>query len=84
MWNNLSEQQQQWLTQAMSAATEYQKALWAQSTEMALQKVQEAGVQVLTADKSLFQQSVAPIYEKFEQSKLQPLIMAIKSSKDKS
>lgn len=83
MWNNLSEQQQQWLSQAMSAATEYQKELWAQSTDMALQKVQEAGVQVLTADKSLFQKSVAPIYKKFEQTKFQPLISAIISNKDK-
>ena len=84
IWNGLSEQQQQWLTQAMSLATEYQKVLWAQSTAMSLKKVQEAGVQVLTADKSLFQKSVEPIYKKFEQTKLQSLITAIKSREGKS
>ncbi|MCF2946835.1 TRAP transporter substrate-binding protein [Paraglaciecola aquimarina] len=79
MWNNLSDQEQAWLTQAMHLATEYQKQLWAESTQMSLEKVKEAGVTVLKADKSLFQNSVQPIFDELKGSDLEPLINEIKA-----
>ena len=77
LWNNLTAQQQTWLTQAMKEATEYQITAWAESTEMSLKKVAEAGVEIIKADKTLFQQSVAPIYEKITDEKLVNLIKEI-------
>ncbi|WP_377110287.1 TRAP transporter substrate-binding protein [Pseudoalteromonas sp. R86517] len=79
VWNKLKPQEQQWLSQAMSEATEYQKVLWAESTQMSLQKVKEAGVEVITADKVPFQDSVSPIYESLEGTILEPLIKDIKA-----
>ncbi|MGJ8681626.1 TRAP transporter substrate-binding protein [Paraglaciecola sp.] len=82
IWNSLSEQQQAWLTQAMHEATEFQKKLWAESTAMSLEKVKEAGVTVMQADKALFQQKVQPIYDELKGSELEPLINEIKALGD--
>jgi tripartite ATP-independent transporter DctP family solute receptor len=79
VWDSLTKQQQDWLTQAMNEATEFQKKLWAESTETSLQKVKEAGVEVIVADKSLFQESVQPIYDKLKGSELAPLVAEIKA-----
>ncbi|WP_076542282.1 TRAP transporter substrate-binding protein [Shewanella sp. UCD-KL21] len=82
MWNSLSKQQQYWLNQAMEQASIYQKGLWAESTAMSLQKVKEAGVEVITADKSHFQKSVAPIYEQLKGTALEPLVASIKALRE--
>jgi TRAP-type C4-dicarboxylate transport system substrate-binding protein len=67
----------------MKAATEYQKEMWAQSTEKSLEIVKEAGVQVIAADKEQFQQSVAPIYEGLRGSELERLVQQIKALGEK-
>lgn len=77
LWNSLTEQEQVWLKQAMDEATEYQKQLWAESTAMSLEKVAEAGVTILEADKSIFQASVAPLYDAVESESLKRLISEI-------
>ncbi|MFC1518585.1 TRAP transporter substrate-binding protein [Pseudomonadota bacterium] len=79
IWNSLTPQQQQWLSQAMEEASTYQQSLWAESTSMSLQKVKEAGVQVIVADKSSFQKSVEPIYNNLQGTSLEPLVTSIKA-----
>lgn len=78
-WNSLSTQQQDWLTQAMKDAVVYQRILWAEATADSLQKVKDAGVEVIVADKSSFQKSVEPIYQKLQGTKLEPLVNSIKA-----
>ncbi|WAJ71812.1 TRAP transporter substrate-binding protein [Catenovulum adriaticum] len=77
-WNNLSKQEQAWLKEAMALATQYQKKLWAESTQMSLNKVKEAGVEVIRADKTQFQKSVEPIYKQLEGTPLEQLVADIK------
>jgi len=76
-WNKLSPQQQEWLQLAMDESVVHQRALWAKSTQEALDAVKAAGVQVMKADKSLFQDSVASMIEKYKQSELGPVIEQI-------
>ncbi|MAI37025.1 TRAP transporter substrate-binding protein [Alteromonas sp.] len=83
VWDQLSATQKTWLQDAMKAATEYQKEMWAQSTEKSLEIVKEAGVQVIAADKEQFQQSVAPIYEGLRGSELERLVQQIKALGEK-
>ncbi|EWH10486.1 carbon storage regulator [Catenovulum agarivorans DS-2] len=78
LWDSLSTQQQDWLQQAMHEATQYQKKIWAESTQMSLQKVAEAGVTILQADKAIFQQSVQPIYRAIRDENINSLIQKIK------
>lgn len=83
VWDQLSATQKRWLQDAMKAATEYQKEMWAESTETSLEIVKEAGVQVIAADKEQFQQSVAPIYEGLRGSELERLVQQIKALGEK-
>jgi len=77
-WNSLSQQQQTWLTQAMQETVVYQRILWAEATAESLEKVKDAGVEVIVADKTSFQKSVEPIYQKLQGTTLEPLVTSIK------
>ena len=65
IWERLSEQQQTWVQEAALESAEYQKDLWRQATQEALEKVQEAGVEVIYPDKQPFAERVADIYESY-------------------
>ena len=65
VWNKLSEQQQEWLQQAMSDAVKYQKQLWQESTEEALNAVTAAGVKVIRPDKRPFIGAVDELHRSF-------------------
>ncbi len=65
IWDRLTLQQQSWIQQAADESAEYQKILWKVATDEALQKVQEAGVEVIYPDKGPFQERVLALYEEF-------------------
>ncbi|WP_342807928.1 TRAP transporter substrate-binding protein [Alteromonas sp. M12] len=78
IWNNLNSQQQGWLSQAMSEATDYQRVLWKESTEQSLKAVKDAGVEIIVADKKPFQESVKPIYDNLKDVEIIKLVDEIK------
>lgn len=82
VWDQLDNQQRAWLEEAMQSATAYQREMWAQSTQESLEIVKKAGVEVITADKSAFQQSVQPIYDALQGTELAELVREIKSLGD--
>ncbi|MEM6804556.1 MAG: TRAP transporter substrate-binding protein [Bacteroidota bacterium] len=53
-WNNLSTEEQNWLSEAAEEAKNYQRKLWVEAETEALEKVKAAGVTVSYPDKSLF------------------------------
>ncbi len=65
IWDTLSPQEQQWLTDAAWESAERQKILWKKASDEALRAVQEAGVEVIYPDKRPFAEKVAPIYETY-------------------
>ena len=65
VWNDLTSQQQTWLQEAAAASAEHQKGLWAEAEKEALAAVEEAGVEIIRPDKSLFVEQVQPLYESF-------------------
>lgn len=80
IWNTLTEQQQQWLSEAARESAEHQKVLWKESTEEALAAVQAAGVEVFYPDKEPFIEKVAPIYESYrDEPELYDLIQRIRA-----
>ena len=80
IWKTLSAQEQQWLTEAAWESAEYQKILWKEASEEALRAVQEAGVEVIYPDKTLFAEKVAPIYESYRtDSTIYALIQLIRA-----
>lgn len=79
VWEQLNAEQQKWLEESMLAATDFQRELWAESTRESLEVVKKAGVEVIEADKSVFQESVLPVYESLKGSDLEALVKQIKS-----
>lgn len=80
IWETLSAQEQQWLTEAAWESSQHQKILWKEASEEALRAVQEAGVEVIYPDKTLFAEKVAPIYESYRtDSTIYALIQRIRA-----
>ncbi len=79
IWNNLTEQQQQWLQQAMDESAVYQRALWAEATAEALAIVEAAGVEIIYPDKTLFMERVRPMHEAFRGQPVYDLIQTIQA-----
>ena len=77
VWERLSEQQQAWLQQAVDESVDFQRAQWQLDTEAALVAVQEAGVQVISADKSQFQQQVSGLINELKAGDLGAMIQRI-------
>lgn len=65
-WNRLSEQEQQWLQEAADEATVYQRKLWAEAVQEALEAVQEAGVEIIRPDKTAFAEKTQGILETYQ------------------
>lgn len=68
-WNKLSEQEKQWLTEAVKESVKYQRTLWAEAEAEALREVEKAGVEILRPDKSKFAEKVNGIYESYKDDK---------------
>ncbi|MFY0685754.1 MAG: TRAP transporter substrate-binding protein [Cyclobacteriaceae bacterium] len=66
LWNDLSDQERQWLQQAADLSVERQKKIWAASVQESLDVVKKAGVQITYPDKSPFQDKVAGLYDQFK------------------
>ncbi len=79
VWQSLSPQEQQWLQEAIDESVEYQKKLWQESSDHALQEVQKAGVQVVYPDKRPFQQAVQEMHASYKGTPIYDLIQAIQS-----
>ena len=67
LWEDLTEQQKQWLQASVNASVNYQRKLWADAEKEALDQVKKAGVTVITPDKSKFQDKVLNMYEDYKQ-----------------
>jgi len=79
VWDNLSKQEQKWLQQAVDESVEFQKKVWKESSEEALKKVQESGVEVIYPDKTPFRQAVEKMYESYRGTPLFDLIEEIQA-----
>lgn len=80
VWNSLTAQQQQWLQEAADESAIYQKQLWAESEEEAMNAIVEAGIEVIRPDKSLFSAKVKALHESYKNNEeLYPVIQKIKN-----
>lgn len=80
-WNSLSAQEQAWLQEAADEAKVYQRKLWREAEEEALQAVQEAGVEIIRPDKSLFAEKTKALFESYrDQPEKYDLIQRIQAT----
>jgi tripartite ATP-independent transporter DctP family solute receptor len=66
LWNELSVQEQQWLKQAVDNSVIYQRKLWLEAENEAIEAVQKAGVEIIRPDKTLFSEKTKASLEKYK------------------
>lgn len=67
IWEDLDEQEKQWIQEAADESYHFQKKLWQEATKEALEEVQKAGVQIYYPDKKPFEEKVQSLIEEFKQ-----------------
>ena len=75
LWEDLSEQERQWLQEAVDESVQYQRKLWKEASREALKTVEEAGVEIIRPDPKPFAEAVEPLYERYR--KEAPAIYAL-------
>ena len=68
-WNSLSSQDQELIRQAAKDSSVYQRKLWSEFTEKAMQELRNNGVRVVVPDKESFRKAMAPLYNKYPEYK---------------
>ncbi|MCC5941131.1 MAG: TRAP transporter substrate-binding protein [Balneolaceae bacterium] len=83
-WNRLSESEQEIIQQAADESAIYQRRLWREATERAMDEVQAAGVEVVYPDKEPFIERLQPLYQVYmdESDELKQFIERIQELAD--
>lgn len=66
LWEELSDQEKEWVRKAVKNSIKYQRKLWMKSEEEALKAVRGAGVEIIHPDKSLFANKVKGLYGQYQ------------------
>lgn len=80
VWDQLSQQEQAWLSMAAADSVTKQRQLWEEATQHALAEVKKAGVKVMQADKSSFVEKTHSLRSQYEGSDIGKLIERINSA----
>lgn len=81
LWDKLTTQEQGWLKQAVETSVVYQRKLWLQAENEALEAVKAAGVEIIRPDKTLFSDKIKDSFNKYKEDKeFYELIQAIQAT----
>ncbi len=79
IWEDLTEEQQGWLQQAVDDSTVYQGELWEQASEEALAAIAASGVEIIRPDKQPFMQVVAGMKAAYQGTPVGDVLDAIEA-----
>jgi len=77
VWKKLSPQVQQWVAQAATESSDYQRKLWQKKTTEALERAEEEGVTIYEVDTAAFAAKVAPMLNEVENPDVRQLLKQI-------
>ena len=81
-WKDLAPELQEILQEAADQALQFQKILWKESSDFALEQVRKAGIEILYPDKKVFSEKTEPLYEEYKKDpRLADLIQRIQKIK---
>ncbi|MFT6796833.1 MAG: tripartite ATP-independent transporter DctP family solute receptor [Maribacter sp.] len=69
LWDELSEEEQGWLKKAVDNSVVYQRKLWLEAENEALEAVKKAGVHIIYPDKTLFADKIKDSFDKYKEDK---------------
>ena len=83
-WNRLTEAEQEIIQQAADESAIYQRRLWREATDRAIQEVKEDGVTIIYPDKQPFIERLQPLYQVYmdESDELKQFIERIQELAD--
>ncbi|MCG2590295.1 TRAP transporter substrate-binding protein [Rhodohalobacter sulfatireducens] len=67
-WERLTDGEKEILRNAAQESAIYQRKLWEESTNEAMEAVQEAGIEVVRPDKEPFREKLQPMYDEYAQN----------------
>lgn len=70
IWGELTSQEQKWLQESADESYRYEKILWQEATQKALEEVQKAEVKIIRPDKSLFEKEVQSLIESYRDNQV--------------
>ncbi|SMP46254.1 tripartite ATP-independent transporter solute receptor, DctP family [Neorhodopirellula lusitana] len=77
VWDRLDPQTQQWVQQAATESSTYQRELWQTMTAEAAQQAQDEGVTIYEVDTEAFAKKVAPMHQAVENESVNKLLLQI-------
>ena len=80
-WDNLSDEQQQWLAQAAEESSAIQRNLWAEATQEARELAESHGVTIYEVDGAAFADRVSTMLENIEDEVIKGLAREIREVK---
>lgn len=81
LWNDLNDDEKRWLKEAAMESAVYQRKLWKESEEHALQELKKAGVEIIYPDKEPFMKRVESMYDEYKDNdKIFSLIQRIRNT----
>ena len=83
VWEDLSEEEKQWVQEAADESATYEKKLWEESQAESMRELEKAGVTITYPDKEPFRKAVEGVYEqlKVEQPDIYEIVQAIREVK---
>src|SRR5690625_7475864 len=69
VWNNLTEQQQEWVQEAALTSLEEEKKLWNAAVEEDMIFLEEQGMEIIEPDIESFRQATEPLKDKLRDDK---------------
>lgn len=78
IWDGLSPQVRAWMDQAALESVTFQRNLWREQTEAALQEVEKAGVTIHRPDQDAFQAAMGPMYTAVDGTRVGALVKRIR------
>ena len=80
-WDALNDTEKQWVRQAAQHASEFQRNLWAEASQQAIDDLEEAGVTVRRADTAEFQRLTDDVVKRFATGERATFVDRIKDVK---
>lgn len=81
IWDRLDPQVQMWIDQAAAESVEFQRKLWTQETQAALDQVEAAGVTIYRPEKGPFQEATLSMHEAVENEVVKELAKRIRENR---
>lgn len=67
-WERLTDEEKEIIRNAAQESAIYQRKLWEESTNTAMEAVQDAGIEVIYPDKEPFREKLQPMYVEYQQN----------------